>query len=103
MKYAGFLLHLKKFIELDEEEENILIAAFHYQEIRKKEHVLQEGQVCTSYYFILKGCFRSYFINENANEQVVQFGIENWWITDYDSLLSQRPSFFPFRRLKLRK
>jgi CRP-like cAMP-binding protein len=41
-----------------------------------------------------KGCFRAYVINDKGVEQVVQFAIENWWITEYMSLNSGRPSEF---------
>jgi CRP-like cAMP-binding protein len=41
---------------------------------------------------VLKGCIRQYFVNNKLNEQVIQFGIENWWIADQDSLLNHAPA-----------
>jgi CRP/FNR family transcriptional regulator len=35
-----------------------------------------------------------YIVNDNGAEQVIQFGVENWWITEYVSLKSGRPSLF---------
>ena len=35
-----------------------------------------------------------YFIQANGVEQIIQFAIENWWITDYQSLDWQVPSRF---------
>ncbi|NLT52635.1 MAG: Crp/Fnr family transcriptional regulator [Ignavibacteria bacterium] len=63
-----------------------------YREINKKEFILTKGQNCKHHYFILKGCFRSFFINEKGTEKILNFGIENWWITDYDSLTNLCPT-----------
>jgi len=86
--------HMRKFVALDEEEESILAAGLHQKKIRKKEFLLKEGQVCSANYFVLKGCLRMYFIREDGVEQIVQFAIENWWITDFQSLDWQQPSRF---------
>ena len=37
---------------------------------------------------------RLYFINRNGQEQITLFGIENWWITDYSSLETGKPSSY---------
>ena len=92
--YIALLTHIKKFVPLNEKETDMLIACLRYKKIKKKEFLLKEEQVCTANYFVLKGCFRMYFIQENGIEQIVQFGIENWWITDYQSLDWQQPSRF---------
>lgn len=35
-----------------------------------------------------------YFIKENGTEQITQFAIENWWISDYMSFLTKNASFY---------
>ncbi|MBL4669965.1 MAG: Crp/Fnr family transcriptional regulator [Flavobacteriales bacterium] len=59
---------------------------------QKKKFLLKEGKTCTSRYFITKGYFRHFYIDNKANEQIIHFGIENWWITDYASLVNKTPS-----------
>jgi CRP/FNR family transcriptional regulator len=86
--------HIRKFIDLDESEAGIVALYFEQQSFKKKSLLLEEGQICTTQYFILKGCLRLYIINEKGNEQTLQFGIENWWITDYMSLQNQKPTSF---------
>ena len=92
--YNSLLTHIRRFVSLTREEENILINALRHKKLRKKEFLLKEQQVCTANHFVLKGCFRMYFIQENGVEQIIQFAIENWWITDYQSLDWQVPSRF---------
>ncbi|HEY4289006.1 MAG TPA: Crp/Fnr family transcriptional regulator [Puia sp.] len=87
-------MHIRRFVSLTAEEENILANALRYKKVRKKEFLLREQEVCAANHFVLKGCFRMYFIQENGVEQIIQFAIENWWITDYQSLDWQVPSRF---------
>lgn len=88
------IVHIRKFIDLDESEAAIVLSHFKSESFKKKALLLKEGDICSTQFFILKGCLRLYIINEKGNEQTLQFGIENWWITDYMSLQNQRPTHF---------
>jgi CRP-like cAMP-binding protein len=92
--YSVLLEHIQKFITLEPSEIDILESSLDITKIKKKQHVLQEGQICTTMYFITKGCFRQYIINDKGTEQTLQFGIESWWITDYLSYHNHTPSNF---------
>ena len=94
-------LHIKKSVPLTAEDENILKTYFSSRSVAKKDFLLQEGGLCRYNYFIVKGCFRLYIITENGREQVIQFGLENWWITDYVSFSSGLPSTFYIQSLEL--
>jgi CRP/FNR family transcriptional regulator len=86
--------HIQKFVNLEQSEIDVLESCLTISIIKKKEHVLKEGQVCTTMYFIIKGCLRQYIINSKGSEQTLQFGIENWWITDQLSYHNHIPSHF---------
>lgn len=90
----GLLFHIRKFIPLTSEEEKLISSFFRYKEVGKKDFLLKEGQVCTASYFILNGCFRIYSLTEQGGEQIIQFGIDNWWMSDYMSLQMGTPSPF---------
>jgi CRP/FNR family transcriptional regulator len=86
--------HIRKYVSLDEQEAAVVTSCMRHKSIRKKEYLLREGQICTANYFVLKGCLRMYFIRDDGVEQITQFAIENWWITDFQSLDWQQPSRF---------
>jgi len=94
LKHDPLLKHLRKYISLSLGEENLLLPYLQVQSVKKKEHILTEGNVCSANYFIAKGCFRMYVHTDQGTEQIVQFAIDNWWITDYNSLDFQKPSLF---------
>ena len=84
--------HIKKFVELTEADEQLIKAAVTVKAVKKKHFLLEPGYVCKDLHFVSKGCLRLYFINKKLNEQTTMFAIENWWMTDFDSLESGRPS-----------
>jgi CRP/FNR family transcriptional regulator len=93
-QFDPLIAHVRKFVSLDEEQAAVLPGYMRHKKIKKKEFLLREQQTCTANYFVLQGCLRMYFIREDGVEQITQFAIENWWITDYQSLDWQQPSRF---------
>lgn len=89
-----FKQHLRKFVDIDEEEFEKILTYFTLLEVNKKDNLLVEGDVCRSHYFVLSGCLRMFFVNEKGVEQTTQFAIENWWITDNMAFERQQPSAF---------
>ena len=86
--------HIKKFIELTEADEQLINSAVVVKTVKKKAFLLQPDHICKELYFVSTGCLRLYFINKKLNEQITQFAIENWWLTDYAGLDSGSPSFY---------
>lgn len=84
--------HILKFASPSEEELAAFLESLELQEIDNKEFIVKSGQLCRYQYFIVKGCFRVFFINKKGAEKITNFGIENWWITDHDSFGNQTPS-----------
>lgn len=60
--------------------------------IDKKSFLLNPGEISNTMNFIAKGCMRVFYMDDNANEHILQFGIENWWINDLNSYLNNEPS-----------
>jgi len=77
-----FKKHITRYVSLTDEEFLHIHSFFEEMDFKKKENLLEEGQICRSYFFVLKGCLRKFFLKENGAEQTFQFAIENWWITD---------------------
>jgi CRP-like cAMP-binding protein len=96
----SLLQHIQRFVSLTEEEIQLLTPYFTAKQTEKKEYLFKEGQICPANYFVSKGCYRLYFVNEKGVENIVQFAIENWWIADYMSLEKQIPSPFSLQSLE---
>jgi CRP-like cAMP-binding protein len=98
--YTSFLNHIRKFVSLNKTEEEILLSRVEYKVVNNKGFILKSGSICDSTYFVAKGCFRMYVQTDNGHEQIVQFGIEDWWITDYTSFDRKSPSDFSIQALE---
>lgn len=92
MIYPEILSHIKRYVQLTTQEEVLLCSKLEFKKYKKKEIILEPGKLCQGNYFVVKGVVRQYFVNTKLNEQVIQFGIEGWWIADQDSLLNHKPA-----------
>lgn len=86
------LHHIRRYVPLSDDEASLLLDSIHFKIVNSKAFLLQAGQVCGGNYFIVNGCFRMYLNTDYGTEQIIQFGIDNWWIADYTSFEQQRPS-----------
>lgn len=62
--------------------------------VRKKQLLLREGEICNFEAYIAKGCVRTYYIDENGSEVILQFAVEDWWVGDIGSFHDRTPSLF---------
>lgn len=90
--YEPLFNHLARYVRLSESEHEILSSTLRYKKVSKKEYLLKQGQICSGMYFVLSGCFRQYTITASGTEQILQFGIPGWWISDYHSFENNVPS-----------
>lgn len=90
--HSSIIQHIRKFIDLSESEAAIINKYVEIHQFKKKELVIQEHKVCKHLYFVEKGCLRMYFINIKGVEQITQFALDGWWISDYQSFINNKPS-----------
>ena len=79
---------------LKEDEIELIANVFQSKKFRKRQYLLQEGDVCKYTAFIVKGAMRQYTVDEKGEEHIVRLSIENWWATDRESLMKQTPSIY---------
>ena len=89
---SSLLEFFNKMIPLSATEVDLVRSSFVPRKFRKKQTVLQEGEVCTYFYFVAEGCLRMYKIDEKGSTHVLQFAAENQWILDLGSFHSVQPS-----------
>jgi CRP/FNR family transcriptional regulator, cyclic AMP receptor protein len=75
-----------------EEEIQIFNDLLQHKTVKKKTMLLREGEICNFEAYILKGCIRTFCMDENGTEVVLQFAIEDWWVSDIASFHDQTPS-----------
>ncbi|WP_218122984.1 Crp/Fnr family transcriptional regulator [Pedobacter antarcticus] len=86
------ITYFNNFTPLDEEEIIFVSTCFKSRLYRKRQYILQEGDVCNNYNFVVRGCLRMYKIDKNGNTHILQFTSENGWIADIGSFHEHTPS-----------
>jgi CRP-like cAMP-binding protein len=84
--------YFEKLIPLKEEEKLIVEDIFKERRIKRRQFILQEGDICNQNTFIIEGCFRTYTVDDKGKEHNLQFSVENWWVGDIGSFHSEKPS-----------
>lgn len=84
--------NISKHIQLSEKEFNYFTSVLKKKKLRKKQFLLEEGEVCSNECFVTKGCLRLYHLDDNGKEHILQFAIADWWIADQYSFLTGLPS-----------
>ncbi|MBO3697741.1 Crp/Fnr family transcriptional regulator [Roseivirga sp. E12] len=84
--------HIEELIDLTDEEFEFILSHFGQTKKRKHQYIVQEGEITTKEYWVLKGCLKSYFVDNQGKEHILQFATENWWITDYESFTKRTAS-----------
>jgi len=90
------VLHKKisELVTITNEEFEFCKTLFIPKKLRKKQFLLQDGDICKYTTFVEKGTLRSYTVNEKGSEHILHFAMEGWWIADLSSFLTSEPSPF---------
>ena len=92
MTTKPLLDYFENHIPLNEEEKSFVKEVFKDRRVKRRQFILQEGDISKHNTFIVEGCFRMYMVDEKGKEHNLQFAVENWWIGDIDSFHSEKPS-----------
>ncbi|MDQ2720533.1 MAG: Crp/Fnr family transcriptional regulator [Bacteroidota bacterium] len=94
------LQSIKERVPITEEEFNFCKTLFIPKKLRRKQYLLQEGDISKFTAFVEKGMLRTFTIDEKGNEPILQFSMEGWWVADLYSFLTNEPSLFNIEALE---
>lgn len=91
MNSTLLLQNVAKHITLSKEEERDFLSLLKERTLRKRQLLVHENEVSQFTAFVTRGCLRSYSIDQNGFEHILQFAPPGWWIADIYSLISRQP------------
>ena len=83
---------MEKYSSLSKEETETLLSLLSVVEVSKRKRLVEPGSYIQNEYFVIKGCLKGYYLDDNGDKHIIQFAIENWWIGDFDAFYNQVPS-----------
>lgn len=84
--------YVSRYVDLTDDEKAHLATFLKITKVRKRQFIVQPGFVCKHKSYVVKGSFRGYLVDNEGKEHTLSFAIEDWWISDYSSLIYQEPA-----------
>jgi len=90
--YNALIKNLQRYASLSGEDVETVQALFTHRKFRKRQFIIQEGDVVRFDSYVVRGLTRTYQVAPDGKEHVIQFGPEDWWVGDLYSFLTETPS-----------
>ncbi|MGZ0016875.1 Crp/Fnr family transcriptional regulator [Yeosuana sp. AK3] len=87
-------------IQLNPEEEAFLLSKVFLRKYLKGQYIVQQGDVCKYECFVLSGCTKMFYVDDEGQEHIIMFSIEDWWTSDMGSFITQTPADFNIQCLE---
>lgn len=84
--------YIQKIVTLTEEEQQQFCNAFRELHVKKRQFIVQPNFPVRQRNYVVEGAFRGYVIDETGIDHTIQFAVEDWWISDYNSYIFQKPA-----------
>ncbi|MDT3405353.1 Crp/Fnr family transcriptional regulator [Mucilaginibacter terrae] len=90
--FTSFKAHIHKRLFFTDEEFEEFCQSFKVSKVKKRQFIVQPEFVAKYRYYVVTGSFRAYVIGDEGQEHTIQFAIDDWWISDYNSYIFQQPA-----------
>lgn len=84
--------YVSKFVSLTDEQIDYFVSHFKEHSFKKGQVVISEGGKVEKEYFVLSGCLKAFFINDEMKMYILQFAMPTWWTSDYAALYNNTPA-----------
>ncbi len=103
MELKPLIDYITRYVELSKSEVLLLTEKIKIRTYLRGQFIVQQGDICKDESFVLSGCAKTFFLDQEGNEHVVMFAIENWWTADMGSFVNQQPADFNVQCLEQTK
>src|SRR5882757_8463357 len=78
--------HVSRMTSLTDEQFDHFFSFFKKQDFKKGQAIISVGSAVHCEYFVVSGCLKSFFINDDLKMFILQFAMPASWTSDYDAL-----------------
>jgi CRP-like cAMP-binding protein len=82
--------HIEQTVQLNDEQFDYFFSFFKPISFKKKQSIINIGDKVACEYFILNGCLKTFFVNDDQKMHILQFATKTWWASDYDALYNNK-------------
>ena len=92
MSFEPLFAHFESYLPFTEEEKLLVSERVSWQKLKRREYIIQAGEICRHYTFVVNGILRMYVTDNEGKEHNILFASEGDWISDIDSFHAVQPS-----------
>lgn len=81
--------HFEKITPITDQEFDYILSHFTTKKLKKHQFLIQEGDAVANDYFVVKGLLKASFTNDDGKEHIMQFAMEDWWVSDYQAYFGE--------------
>jgi CRP-like cAMP-binding protein len=78
--------HFLKQVALTDEQFAYVFTHFKPHSFKKGQTIISVGDSVDTEYFVVSGCLKSFYINDDLKMFILMFAMPNWWVSDYNAL-----------------
>ena len=98
--YDRLYKFLRKKVAISPEEVEYMMSFAKIIQLKKKEYLFREGDITRYVGFVNKGVLRYFFMDTQADEHIIYFAQEEWWVGDLNSFYGQTPTPYYLQALE---
>ncbi len=80
--------HVTRVSPLSDEQFDNFFPPFKLLTFKKGQSIISTGDAVDAEYFVVDGCLKSFYINDEMKMFILQFAMPTWWTSDFDALYS---------------
>ncbi|MEX1135446.1 MAG: Crp/Fnr family transcriptional regulator [Balneolales bacterium] len=88
-----------RYIKISLEETKYFLSLLEKRSIPNRKFLLNQGELCTSFNLVSKGCLINYYTDDAGGDHVLQFATRMWWTADLHSLFHNIPAEYNIRAM----
>lgn len=73
---------IEKIVKLTDEEFQFVLSHFTFRSYKKHQYLVQAGDNAPNDHFVVKGLLKSFYLDNTGKNHILQFAMEDWWISD---------------------
>ncbi|SKB81334.1 Crp/Fnr family transcriptional regulator [Dyadobacter psychrophilus] len=78
--------HIAQTASLTDEQFDYFFSHFKPQSYKKGETLIRPGRAVECEYFVISGCLKAFFVNDEIKTYILQFAMPTWWTSDYGAM-----------------
>ncbi len=91
-EFQGLFDNIVRYVFLTEAEKERIASIFETQRIKRRQFIDQPGFVSSYRNYVVRGAFQSYYLDADGKEHTVQIAMDDWFVSDFYSYITQTPA-----------